>query len=56
MILPQEIIAKKRGGKILPGEDIEAFIAGYTRGEISDAQAAALAMAIFFKGLDAREC
>ena len=56
MILPQEIIAKKRGGKILPGEDIEAFIAGYTRGEISDAQAAALAMAIFFKGLDACEC
>ena len=56
LILPQEIIAKKRGGKILPGEDIEAFIAGYTRGEISDAQAAALAIAIFFKGLDAREC
>jgi hypothetical protein len=26
LILPQEIIAKKRGGKILPGEDIEAFI------------------------------
>jgi thymidine phosphorylase len=56
LILPQEIIAKKRGGKILPGEDIEAFIAGYTRGEISDAQAAAFAMAIFFNGLDAREC
>lgn len=56
MLLPQEIIARKRGGERLRHEDIEAFILGYTRGQISDAQAAALAMAICFQGLDAGEC
>ncbi len=55
-MLPQEIIAKKRAGERLRHEEIEAFILGYTRGHISDAQAAALAMAICFQGLDVGEC
>jgi thymidine phosphorylase len=54
--LPQEIIARKRRGETLRREDIEEFIRGYTQGHISDAQAAALAMAICFQGLDAGEC
>ncbi len=49
------IIRKKRDGQTLSREEIFAFIEGYTRGEITDYQASALLMAVFFRGLDARE-
>jgi pyrimidine-nucleoside phosphorylase/thymidine phosphorylase len=49
------IIRKKRDGRRLERAEIDAFVSGYTRGEIPDYQAAALAMAIFFQGLDAAE-
>jgi pyrimidine-nucleoside phosphorylase len=49
------IIRKKRDGhRLLPAE-IAAFVDRYTRGEIPDYQASALAMAIFFRGLDPTE-
>ncbi|HLJ71462.1 MAG TPA: thymidine phosphorylase [Roseiarcus sp.] len=51
MILPQEIIRKKRDGLALDASEIEAFIAGLTSGEVTEGQAAAFAMAVFFKGM-----
>lgn len=49
------IIRKKRDGRRLDAAEIAAFIDAYTRGAIPDYQASALAMAIFFRGLDAAE-
>src|SRR3954466_9729715 len=48
-------IERKRDGLELSSEDIAAFIAGYTSGDIPDYQAAAWAMAVYFKGMNARE-
>lgn len=50
-----DIIAKKRDGGRLSNEEIEFFIKGITNGEIPDYQASALAMAIYFNGMDAEE-
>ena len=49
--LPQEIIRKKRDGQELDRSEIGSFVAGLTDGSITEGQAAALAMAIFFRGL-----
>ncbi len=49
------LIRKKRDGGILTQEEIAAFVEGYTRGSVPDYQASALLMAIYFRGLDARE-
>ncbi len=54
-MLPQWIIEKKRDGDELSTKEIRFFIDGYTTGNIPDYQAAALAMAIYFKGMNARE-
>jgi len=50
-----DIIQRKRDGRDLTPEEIEFFIDAYTRGEIPDYQASALAMAIFFKGMTPEE-
>ncbi len=50
-----EIISKKRDKKRLSKEEIEYFIKGYTKGEITDYQAAALVMAIYINGMDYEE-
>lgn len=50
-----DIITKKRDGHKLNREEIEFFINGLASGEIADYQAAAWAMAVFFKGMTARE-
>lgn len=55
MHLPQEIIRKKRDGGVLSAEEITAFIDGLTRGQISEGQAAAFAMAVFFNGMTRAE-
>jgi pyrimidine-nucleoside phosphorylase len=49
------IIRKKRDGLRLEPAETSGFVTRYTRGEIPDYQAAALAMAIFFQGLDPAE-
>ena len=49
------IITKKRDGGELTRDEIEFFIQGYAGGEIPDYQASAWAMAVFFKGMTARE-
>ena len=50
-----DIITKKRNGEELTREEIQFFINGYTDGSIPDYQAAALLMAVYFKGMSKRE-
>jgi len=50
-----DIILKKRGGGELSREEISFFIDGYTRSDIPDYQASALAMAVFFRGMTPAE-
>lgn len=54
-ILPQEIIRKKRDGIKLETNDIQSFVDGITDETISEGQISALAMAVFFKGMDREE-
>ncbi|MFH6784414.1 MULTISPECIES: thymidine phosphorylase [Methylobacterium] len=54
-LLPQELIRLKRDGHALAPEAIEAFIAGLTDGRVTEGQAAAFAMAVFFRGLSLPE-
>ncbi len=51
-----DLILKKRRGKELSSEEIAFFIRGYTSGNIPDYQAAALCMAICFRGMTDAEC
>ncbi|HEY4610578.1 MAG TPA: hypothetical protein VIH06_15285, partial [Ilumatobacteraceae bacterium] len=53
--LPQEVIRAKRDGQPLTTDEIERFVLGLTDGSVGDAQAAAFAMAVFFRGMDIDE-
>lgn len=55
-MIPQEIIRRKRDGATLEEAEIAFFIDGLTSGVVTEGQAAALAMAIFFRGMTRREC
>ena len=50
-----DIIAKKRDKQELTKEEIEFFVNEYTKGNITDYQAAALIMAIYINGMNSRE-
>ncbi len=50
-----DIVQRKRDGLELSGEELSAFVSGYVAGEIPDYQAAAFAMAVFFRGMTAGE-
>jgi len=50
-MLPQWIIEKKRDGNPLSNRELRFFIDRYTQGIIPDYQMAALAMAVYFKGM-----
>jgi pyrimidine-nucleoside phosphorylase len=55
VIRPAELIQRKRDGGELSDEELSELILGYTRGEIPDYQLAAFCMAVYFRGLSARE-
>ena len=55
MLLPQEIIRAKRDGETLSAGEIGDFIAGLTSGAVTEGQAAAFAMAVFFRGMTLEE-
>jgi thymidine phosphorylase len=55
MILPAEFIRRKRDGRALEREDIAAFVEGIVSGSVSEGQAAAFAMAVFFNGMSRKE-
>ena len=52
---PQEIIGKKRDGRELSGDEINAFIDGVCDGSWADYQISALVMAMFIRGLSQQE-
>ena len=51
----RQVVAAKRDGKTLDAAEVEGFIEGYTRGDVSDALAASFLMACVLQGLDADE-
>ena len=50
MVVPR-LIERKRDGGALSGDDWRALIRAYASGEVPDYQMAAMAMAVFFRGL-----
>jgi pyrimidine-nucleoside phosphorylase len=55
LIRPAELIQRKRDGGELDDDELSELILGFTRGEIPDYQLAAFCMAVYFRGLSARE-
>jgi thymidine phosphorylase len=55
MMLPQEIIRAKRDGETLSAAEIGDFIAALTIGAVTEGQAAAFAMAVYFRGMSLDE-
>jgi thymidine phosphorylase len=55
MLLPQEIIAKKRDNQVLLDTEIDFFVEGLVSNNFNDAQVGAMAMAIYHHGLNAEE-
>ena len=49
------IISKKRDKKVLTKEELDFFVNEYTKGNITDYQAAALIMAIYINGMTNEE-
>jgi len=54
-MLAQEIIRSKRQGRTLKREEIEYFIRGMLDQSVSEGQVAALAMAVYFNGMNREE-
>lgn len=50
-----ELIERKRNGEELPATDLREFVSAYARDELPDYQAAALLMAVWFRGLSPAE-
>ncbi|MCV2352116.1 thymidine phosphorylase [Paucibacter sp. Y2R2-4] len=55
-MLAQEIIRAKRDGQVLGEPQIQVFVRGLVDGSWSEAQIAALAMAVFQRGMGRDEC
>lgn len=51
MLLPQEIVRRKRDGEELTPEEIAFVVHGIADGSLSEGQIAAFAMAVFFRGM-----
>ena len=54
-MIPQEIIRKKRDNISLTEKEIKMFVTGLTNNSFSDAQIAAMSMAIFHNGMTEKE-
>lgn len=54
-LLPQEIVRRKRDGLSLTQEEIRAFVAGIADEQVTEAQAAAFAMAVCCRGMTMTE-
>jgi thymidine phosphorylase len=54
-MIPQEIIRQKRNGGTLSAADIYVFIDALARGELSEGQIGAFAMAVWFRGMTPEE-
>jgi pyrimidine-nucleoside phosphorylase len=52
---PVELIERKRNGEEIPAAELREFVAAYARDELPDYQAAALLMAVWFRGLSSAE-
>ncbi|HEU5214191.1 MAG TPA: thymidine phosphorylase [Gaiellaceae bacterium] len=50
-----ELIERKRNGEEVPAAELQDFVAAYVRDEVPDYQAAALLMAVWFRGLSSAE-
>ena len=50
-MIPQEVIRAKRDGHPLSADDIGAFVRGLVTGAVTEGQAAAFAMAVYFRGM-----
>jgi pyrimidine-nucleoside phosphorylase len=50
-----ELIERKRNGEEIPAAELREFVAAYARDDIPDYQAAALLMAVWFRGLSPAE-
>ena len=55
MLIPYEILLKKRNGLPLTKEEIEFMVKGYVKGDIPDYQMSALLMAIAIRGMTRQE-
>lgn len=56
VFFPQEIIRRKRDGETLSVDEIQFMVDGLTNKTLSEGQAAAFAMAVFFQGMSMDEC
>ena len=54
-MIPQELIRAKRDGLALAPDDIAAFVRGLVTGAVTEGQAAAFAMAVYFRGMSTDE-
>jgi len=52
---PVELIERKRNGEEIGAAELREFVAAYARDELPDYQAAALLMAVWFRGLSSAE-
>jgi len=55
MLLPEEVIKAKRDGLELAEDAISGFVDGIARGQVSDAQIGAFAMAVYFQNMSMAE-
>src|SRR5262245_8683770 len=55
-VSPAGVIRRKREGATLGENELAGFVAGITDGTVSDAQVAAFAMAVCFRGMTREEC
>jgi thymidine phosphorylase len=53
---PAEVIRRKRDGAALDEAELAGLVAGIVDGSVSDAQIAAFAMAVYFRGMTRAEC